>query len=427
MDRTKYTLLLYLLSPLIWLYFVKRGINDRRYFNYLNQRLGFSNKPDKTGGIHIHCASMGETIAASPLIRAIAKQFPSLPITITSTTPTGREEALKIIHKLNKKNIQHCYLPIDWPGACRRFINNLQPKLSILMETELWPNLLNRLSKTDIPILLANARMSDSSTRKYLKHPKLSKQIFSKLTTISAQYQSDKDNFIKLGANQKDIELVGNIKFDIQIDSKIVNQQEKLRAAWANNRPCWIAASIHPKEFDSILKAHKQLLEKFPSLLLIAVARHPERFEELKQECRNSKLNFVSRTDNLSACSEHSVLVGDSMGELLLFYGAADIAFVGGSLIPRGGHNPIEATACGLPVLMGTSDFNFSDVTQKLKSENVLDTVNNKDELIEKLELLISDTALLKGKSELARKAIVANKGALSKMLSSISSILANS
>ena len=425
MDRAKYTLLLYLLSPIIWLYFIKRGIKDRRYFKYLGQRLGLSKSYNKTGGIHIHCASMGETLAAAPLIKAIATQFPNMPITITSTTPTGRDEALKVISKLQKTDIQHCYLPIDWPGACVRFINNIQPKLSILMETELWPNLLNQLSKKDIPILLANARMSESSARKYLERPKLSREIFSKLAIISAQYQSDKGNFIKLGANENDIELVGNIKFDIHIDSTLIEQQKDLKAAWTNSRPCWIAASIHPKEFASILKVHQQLLDKFPSLLLIAVARHPERFDELKQECRNLNLNFVSRSDELPPCAENSVLVGDSMGELLLFYGAADIAFVGGSLIPRGGHNPIEAAACGLPILMGASRFNFSDVTLKLQTEKALELIEGEKDLAAKLEMLLSDTDLLKQKSELARKTIMANKGALSKILTSISRLLA--
>jgi len=424
MDRKRYTLLLYLLSPVIWLYLIWRGFKDHRYLQDLKQRLGLIRSQVTTKGIHLHCASMGETLAAAPLILQLVKKYPELSITISSTTPTGKAEALKLIKKHKLTNIQHCYLPVDWIGSCKRFIRQIQPKLTILMETELWPNLLNELHKEQIPVLLANARMSDSSLKKYQKHPKLSTEIFSTISLIAAQYESDGLNFQTLGADKDKVKLTGNIKFDIQINSKLIDQQERLKQDWVHNRPCWIAASIHPGEFDSILNAHKRLVKKIPSLLLIGVPRHPERFDDFKKACQQHQLNYISRTDNQSPTSEHSLVVGDTMGELLLFYGAADIAFIGGSLIPRGGHNPIEAAACGLPVITGNSYFNFSDVTLKMQQTNSLEIISNENDLTDVIEQILSNPKLLNEKSEASTKVLESNKGTVEKIIQNASQLI---
>jgi len=424
MDRRSYSFLLYLLSPLIWLYFLQRGYKDSRYLKNLKQRLGLFDSNVATNGLHIHCASMGETLAAAPLIIQFVKKYPDLAITISSTTPTGKAEALKLIKKLNQTNIQHCYLPIDWSGSCKRFIKRIQPKLTILMETELWPNLLNELSKEQIPVLLANARMSESSLKKYLKYPKLSSEIFSNISIIAAQYESDGLNFQTLGADKDRVKLTGNIKFDIQISAKLIEQQKRLKQDWTHNRPCWIAASIHPGEFDFILNSHMRLLKKIPNLLLIGVPRHPERFDDFKKACQHHQLNYISRTDNQLPTDDHSVIVGDTMGELLLFYGVADIAFIGGSLIPRGGHNPIEAAACRLPVIIGDSYFNFSDVTFKMQQDNSLERIFNENDLTDIIKKTLSDPKLLNEKSEASRKVLESNKGAVEKIIQHASQLI---
>jgi len=424
MDRNRYTLLLYLLFPVIWLYLFWRGFKDPRYRQNFKQRLGLFQSQVADDGVHIHCASMGETLAAAPLINQIVKNHPERSITITSTTPTGKAEADKLIKKLNRSNIQHCYLPIDWPGACRRFIKNIRPKLTILMETELWPNLLNQLSKQNVPILLANARLSKSSLTNYQKHPKLAQEIFSNITWISAQYESDSINFQQLGADKDQIDCLGNIKFDLQLDPELIEQQQKLKLKWSSDRLSWIAASIHPAEFKLILNTHKKLLNIFPELLLIAVPRHPEGFNELKKECQNAKLNFVSRSESITPSKNENVLVGDSMGELLLMYGASDIAFVGGSLIARGGHNPIEPAVCGLPVIIGNSYYNFSDVCQKLQEQQALVIVKNEKELYEELEQLLSNSQLLTARKNTAKKILKSNQGALDRITSNIEKLI---
>lgn len=439
MNRKLYTLLLYLLTPIIWFYFLYRGIKDIRYVQGLKNRIGLIPEGIDRNGIHIHCASVGETRAALPLIKKIAQKNPLSSILITTTTPTGKDEVLKLISSFEQTNvphsnvrhsnlkhsqIRHAYLPIDWPGACKRFVKKLQPKLSILMETELWPNLLDQLHRHDIPVLLANARLSDLSLKKYQKHLKLSQDIFSKISIVTAQYESDSQNFQALGVSRDNIQLIGSIKFDIRLSKELLKGQQQLKQAWSANRPSWIAASIHPAEFEVVLSTHTKLLEMFPDLLLIAVARHPERFNELKLACKGKNLSFISRTDSQSPTTEHKVMIGDTMGELTLMCGAANVAFVGGSLIDRGGHNPIEPAACGLPVIMGASYYNFSEISQMMQQQDALTIVNNDSELFQTLKKLFSDPILLTKKSRSAVQIFDTNRGAVDKIMNSIDNLL---
>ncbi len=426
MNRKLYTLLLYFLSPLVWLYFFYRGIKDRGYIKGLSQRLGFGIQNIIAGCIHIHCASVGETRAAIPLIKQLAGKFSSDSLVITTTTPTGRNEVIKLIGELNHPGVQHCYLPIDWPGACQRFIKKIRPKISILMETELWPNLLDQLSKKKVPTLLANARLSDSSLRKYQKHLPLSRELFSRITRVAAQYESDSANFQSLGIAKSKIELIGSIKFDITLSDQLKENQQQLKQQWSKDRASWIAASIHPAEFEMVLNTHQKLLVDFPDLLLIAVPRHPERFEEFKQACQIQGLNFVSRSEAISPKNNQSVLVGDSMGELILMCGAADIAFVGGSLIKRGGHNPLEPAACGLPVIMGSSNYNFSDISQILQKQDVLEIVEDPASLYLTLKNLLSQPASLQTRSKASQAIFANNRGAVDKIMLLINQLLAD-
>ena len=333
-----YSLLLYCLAPVIWSYLIFRAIRAPEYREGFQERLGLL--PDETvkGGILVHCASVGEVRAAAPLIRRLISDYPDLTITITSTTPTGKKAASELFGN----SIQQAYLPIDWPGSCRRFLADLSPKVVVLMETELWLNLLRRSQKMGIPVLLANARLSNNSLAKYQKYQGFSQLLFQQVSQIGAQYELDKKNFLALGVTENQITVTGSIKFDVSVSSSLAEQQRKLKFEWGTGRPIWIAVSIHPGEFDQILKAHKKLLSHIPELLLIAVPRHPERFEELKQRCQTSGLSFVSRSEDQVPDANTQVVVGDTMGEILLLCGVADLAFVGGSLIDRGGHNPLS-------------------------------------------------------------------------------------
>lgn len=424
MNFTSYTLLLYLMTPFIWLYFLFRGCKDSNYLKHWQERLGLITPPIKGGAIHIHCASVGETLAAKPLILAIAKKHPKLGLLISTTTPTGRNEVNKLINSHHLTTAQACYLPIDWPGSCRRFIKRSSPSISIIMETELWPNFLKQLNKFAIPSLLANGRLSQKSLDKYQKHAAFSRQVFTLISKVAAQYQSDKDNFLSLGVTPANLHLVGNIKFDIQLDSQLLEQQKQLKQRWTKERPCWIAASIHPGEFDPVLKIHKALLSVYPSLMLIAVPRHSEKFDELKKKSKSYGFSSVNRSDNQAPSSNNSVVIGDTMGELTLFFGAADMAFVGGSLIERGGHNPLEPAACGLPTIMGSSFYNFSDIVNKMKQANALTIVDDQQSMLHTLQQWLSTPESIADKAKQTQRLFEQNSGVTEKTLALIQQML---
>lgn len=404
MNRQIYTLGLYLLFPIILLYFLYRGVKDPRYLNHFLERFGFvkqrGHKSNFNGSsektILIHCASVGETKATLPLISRLLENEKFSQIIITNITPTGRQETEKFINSLVNLNpssvqISNYYLPIDWPICYRIFLNRLNLDVVVLMETELWPNLIHQCKQKAIPIILANARMSEKSAMKYRRQPKLTQNIFSGLSLVACQYESDKTQFLSLGMTENNLTCVGSIKFDIRIDMALKNEQQQLKQLWRYQRPCWIACSIHPGEFYAILDSHTKLLTNYPDLLLIAVPRHPEQFETLKTKAKEMNFNFLNRSQQQKPDKTTQLIIGDTMGELTLLCGVADIAFVGGSLIDRGGHNPLEPAACGIPVLMGNSDYNFSDISQIMQDNQCLTITKNEAELVLQVNNLLHD------------------------------------
>ncbi len=440
MNRLFYSLLLYLLSPIIGIYFIYRGFHAHGYWKNWSERLGLvpreiiESRSKNSNCIHLHCASVGEVKAAIPLLKALLNHYPQSLLLITTNTPTGREELQKFANEINSspftnkgaliiRRIAICYLPIDWPSACRRFINRVKPTLSLFMETELWPNLIDHLSHRNITSMLVNARMSDRSMKNYTNFPAISRPMFQSLNHVAAQFESDKINLISLGCHKEKISLIGSVKFDINISAQLKEEQKQIKQSWCGgsdknkDRPCWIAASIHPAEFEIILNTHAKLLSLFPNLLLIAVPRHPEKFTELKSICNKKNITFVNRSEKIVPSKDHSVVIGDTMGELMLLFGVANIAFMGGSLIERGGHNPIEPVACGLPVIMGNSDYNFSDVCKILQLSGVLNRVDGECQLVESTENLLSDRKLLKQKSEACCRIVQENEGPIDRLL----------
>ncbi len=445
LNRFFYTLLLYLLSPVIWGYFFFRALKAPEYRGGFLQRLGFIIKtcilPAKNAvagnfqagnkestvpipRLLVHCASVGETRAAVPLIKALIEAYPKHEIIISTTTPTGK----KTVNDLLGEAVKQVYLPVDWPGSCQRFLKHIAPQAFIIMETELWPNLLHRCCQQNIPVLLANARLSDKSYLKYTKYPKLTAQILNSIQFIAAQYPQDKANFSRLGVAEDKITLVGNIKFDIELDEKIKKQQNHLIQTWKKNRPIWMAASIHPDEFKLILQTHQKLLKSFPDMLLIAVPRHPEKFDDLAKECQMSELNYVKRShwveQNITPNENHSVLVGDTMGEVLLFCGVADCVFVGGSLIERGGHNPLEPVVCGKPVIMGPYFYNFNEVGERLIEQQLLQVVENSHQLQQQVTNWLSSPEALEKNRQQAKVFMQQNQGCTNKIVTSLKSLL---
>ncbi len=432
MNRLIYSLILALLTPIIWLYFIFRGFKDPNYFSGFAQRLGFVPSLASEPVIHIHCASMGETRAALPLVKKLLQQYTHHHLLISCTTPTGKQEIKSFIQHSGESRISLVYLPIDWIGACHRFLNRTKPQLTILIETELWPNLIFSLKRHNVPILLANGRMSGSALQKYLKLASFSQEFFSQIDRVMAQYQQDSEHYLRLGVAFDRIKICGNIKYDLEISAQLQEQQQALRNQWSKDRPCWIAASVHPAEFPIVLAAHKEVLKRFPDLLLVVVARHPERFFELKKSVIQHSLSYVLRSQNQAPSNQHSVIIGDTMGEMMQFYGAADVAFVGGSMIEHGGQNPIEPAACGLPVIMGPSYYNFSFVAQEMKNLGVLQIIEASQlsaqthDLSQAISRLLGDHQALLDSEKASRQLFKNNQGALEQTLKAVDQLLAN-
>ncbi|WP_256435646.1 lipid IV(A) 3-deoxy-D-manno-octulosonic acid transferase [Aliikangiella sp. G2MR2-5] len=422
MNYFTYNLLMYILSPMIWCYLGLRALRSSDYREGGWERLGIHKKVYPQAPLLIHCASVGETKAAIPLIKSLLKE--KVPLVVSTTTPTGKA----VVQAELGTSVEHCYLPIDWYGSCRRFVSKLKPKGVIIMETELWPNLLGILEKRGIPVMLANARLSEKSKNKYLKRAAFSKVIIQKVSLIAAQYESDRANFKAIGAKTDALEVVGNIKFDLSVSEQLKAQQKHLLSqiqAGIDERPVWVAASIHPGEFDAVLSAHRALLDKEPEALLVGIPRHPERFEEFAQKVRQSGLNYCMRSKGEQVDNNTQVIVGDTMGEVMLFCGAADLVFVGGSLVAKGGHNPLEAIACGKPVLVGPSIESFQDICDALYHKKCLKYCSDLASLTLNIQNLMSDKDARAKMSVLAQQFMRENSGSAAKQIKLVKTLLA--
>ncbi|MGP1931153.1 MAG: lipid IV(A) 3-deoxy-D-manno-octulosonic acid transferase [Arsenophonus sp. ET-YP4-MAG3] len=408
-----YQIFFYFIQPVILLRLLWRSRKFPAYRKHWNERYGFYNTKMISGGILLHSVSVGEILAAVPLVKSLLHQYPKLPITISTMTPTGLERILLEFGS----DVQRVYLPYDLSGSIRRFLNNLDPKLTIIMETELWPNLILQLKQRKIPLIIANARLSERSAARYQKISFFVKNLLKKITLIIAQNQDDGERFIKLGLARKKLYTIGSLKFDISISPEIIIKAITLRQQWASKRQIWIAGSTHKGEELIILQAHTKLLIQFPSLLLILVPRHPERFKKIKLLTIKAKLRYVCRSENVVPNIDTQVIIGDTMGELILLYGIADIAFIGGSLVNKGGHNPLEAAAHAIPILMGPYTFNFKDICIKLKKADGLITVNDTKSLIFTISYLLKDKNYRLYHGQKSAEVLHKNKGALQKLL----------
>ncbi|WP_348666549.1 lipid IV(A) 3-deoxy-D-manno-octulosonic acid transferase [Arsenophonus symbiont of Ornithomya chloropus] len=409
-----YQILMYLIQPIILCRLLWNAYKYPAYLKRWNERYGFYNSKVIPGGILLHSVSVGETLAAFPLVKILRHYYPELPITITTMTPTGSERVLSEFGN----NVYHVYLPYDLIGSVVRFINQINPKLTIIMEKELWPNLIIKLRQRKIPLIIANARMSEKSAINYQKLGCFIEKLLQKITLIAVQNKEDGERFIKLGLPRKKISVIGNLKFDIHITPELEIKTITLRQKWALlRRPVWIASSTHDGEESIILEAHIQLLKKFPDLLLILVPRHPERFKYSKELTKKSKLHYILKSKNTLPNANTQVIIGDTMGELMLLYGIADLAFIGGSLVKKGGHNPLEAAIHAIPILMGPHTFNFQDICNSLKKINGLITVNNTQSLIVTISNLLKNKNVRSYHGHQAAELVYKNQGVSEKLI----------
>lgn len=419
MNRTLYTALFYLGLPLIAVRLWWRARRAPAYAKRIGERFAHGLPPMQKGGLWVHAVSVGESIAAAPLVRALLERYPQSPITLTCMTPTGSER-IRALFEGNPR-VQHCYLPYDLPDAMGRFLDHVQPRLGIIMETELWPNLVNQCARRGIPVALANGRLSARSARGYARFAGLTAPMLEQMSLLAVQTEAEAQRFRELGARPATVTVTGSIKFDLRPDAALPDRAQALRAQWqAVDRPVWIAASTHQGEDEIILTAHRELLRTHSDALLVLVPRHPERFAQVGTLVEQSGLSLARRATNEAVGPGTQVLLGDTMGELLLLYGTADIAFVGGSLVPNGGHNLLEPAALTKPVLSGPHLFNFQDIAERLTDAKALQVVDDASGLADAARNLIELPQAARRMGEAGLAVMRANQGALERLLQAL-------
>lgn len=420
MARLFYTVLYYLLLPFILLRLWLRGRRAPAYRERVGERFGCFPPVTLRQPIWVHAVSVGETIAAATMIKRLQQEYPDSDMVVTTMTPTGSERVQAIFGG----SVFHVYAPYDMPGSIQRFLARVNPRLLIIMETELWPNTIHYCHRQGIPVVVANARLSAKSARGYEKFSALTGPMLQELALVVAQSGDDASRFNALGLPAQSTSVSGSIKFDINLDIKLQQQAAALKQSWGENRPVWIAASTHQGEDELLLQAHQQLLSAHPSLLLVLVPRHPERFNRVADLIAGAGLRGQRRSQGGAPEPATQVLLGDTMGELLLLLGAADIAFVGGSLVQNGGHNMLEPAAWALPIVTGMSDFNFAEISHKLQQQHALVKVEGAEAMIKVLGEWLHNTEAREKAGQAAAQVVAENRGALEKLLGAIKTFL---
>ena len=418
--RFFYSLLVTLVTPFVLLYFAFRGLRDRAYLNRLGERFGFVPTTAKAGGILVHAASVGEFNAASPLIRALLKTYPGQSVTVTSLTPTGSE---RVQSELGD-TISHCYIPLDLPGAVSRFLSRLQPQLIIVMETEIWPNLYLQAQRLNIPLMMANARLSQRSVNRFQRMPEFVKDVLQAVDWIGAQSTDDQNRLTGCGADPQAVELTGNLKFDLATPASLNEQGAALRSRWNSSRPVLVAGSTHEADESVVIPAFVDLLKNLPDALLILVPRYPERFARATQLAKAAGLRTELHSQG-EACSEQAqCFVIDTIGELMTYYACGDVAFVGGSFGDQGGHNALEPAAMGKPVLLGPNMENAREIASQLLQREAARRVTNQQDFRQAAEQILTDGVLRDSMGQAGRDLVEKNKGALDLTLKAVGKLL---
>ena len=415
MTRRLYTFLLRLLLPLALLRLYWRSLKSPDYRRRVRERLALGPAGPATQ-VWIHAVSVGEVQAAEPLIRRLIEHDPPLSVLVTTTTPTGAE---RLRERLGE-SVAHRYTPYDLPGILDRFLSRTTPALLIVMETEIWPNTLAACARRGIPVILANARLSERSARGYRRLARLTRETLQGFDLIAAQAEPDARRFIALGADPERVQVTGSIKFDLRQPASLLDQAEAMRRTWGVQRPVWVAASTHEGEDGPILAAHQRIRTVLPEALLVLVPRHPERFDRVAELVTRQGLTLARRSLPEPCTPSTAVFLGDTMGELPVFLAAADAAFMGGSLVPTGGHNLLEAAASGVPVAIGPHHFNFAAMTELLCTEEGAMEVADTEALARLMISWLSDATERARIGENGRRIVEANRGALDRLMTLI-------
>ena len=427
--RWLYTLLVTLALPFASVVVLWRGLRERAYWRGWGERFGRGPALEGTApGLWVHAVSVGEVQAAAPLVAALAAARPQWSLVLTSATPAGRARARSACDA----RVAVRYAPYDQPWLLRAALRRFRPALLIVIETEIWPNLLNECARAGIPVLFASARISERSARRWARLPSLLQPAFATAVTVAAQTSADAQRFAGLGVPPARVQVCGNLKFDRAVAASVAAQGRALRARFAAARPLWVAGSTHPGEERAALAAHAALRAARGDALLVLAPRHRPRFDEVARLLdasgeRWGRFSTVAAPAMADAgqSAALSVLLLDTLGELENFYAAADLAFVGGSLVPVGGHNLLEPAALGVATLTGPYQHNAPEIARLLLEQQALQMVGNDAELSAAVVRLIGDAPERARLAEAARAAVAANRGALERVLALISASVA--
>jgi 3-deoxy-D-manno-octulosonic-acid transferase len=418
-----YSNLLRIALPLFFARLMWRGLTNRPYWANWRERLGFSEVvPSTSVRVWFHAVSVGEAQAAVPVIKALFERAPHLDILVTTTTPTGRARIRSVLGQ----RVGLVYLPYDVPGAVARFLDRADPQVAVIMETELWPNLIQACGDRSVPVVLANARLSARSASGYHRYARITRPALAGITLGLAQTQDDGSRLVDVGLPAEHLAVTGSVKFDVRLPPSVREAGAALRRRWGSDRGIFIAASTHEGEESILLDAFKQLLVALPDTLLVLVPRHPERFSRVATLCKRKGLTVARHSETPASCLDAHVYLGDTMGDLPALYAGADVAFVGGSLVDVGGHNVLEPAALGLPVLVGPYVRNFDDITARLVETGAARFVVDSDTLRASALEWLRDANVRHASGVLGARYVEANRGALDATVAAIAGLIPN-
>lgn len=413
--RFLYSIVLYLSVPLVLLKLLLRGCRNRAYLERIPERFGCVAEP-KSGLplIWVHAVSVGEVQAAGALVKRLLRSYPGCRVLLTTLTPTGAAQ----VEKLFSGSVEHRYLPYDLPHGVNLFLRRINPRLLVILETEIWPNLLHYCRRRGVPAILVNARLSSGSYRGYLRFRRFSASALQQLSHIAAQSAADAARFRDLGADPGRVSITGNLKFDDEPPPDMEGRAQSLRQSLPQGRPVWIAASTHEGEEEQVLDAFRRVRETLADCLLIIAPRHPERFDTVFDLCRRRGLEVARHSEAAgSACADTNIYLLDTLGELPLFYACADAAFVGGSLVPAGGHNVLEAARLGVPLVSGGHTENFAGIIGLFKAADAIMTVTDATQLAAAVTRLLTDAELARTCGDRGQRLVRQNRGALDSVM----------
>lgn len=417
--RYLYSLTLYLMMPWVLWRMWRRGARVAAYRRHWKERFGWPDSVPGNGLVWIHAVSVGEVRAAQPLLDALQQRWPHRTFMFSTTTPAGRET----VQRLFAGRVPCVYLPWDLPGAVRRFLARVSPDVAIVMETEIWPNLYRALSQRNIPLLLVNARLSAASLRGYATLRGLARSTLHCVDRIAAQTEEDAQRFLQLGAGAQQVTVAGNLKLDAQLPADFAQRSSQMRDALGAARRIWIAGSTHAGEEALLIEAHRQVMEACPDALLVLAPRHPERAREVAATCERAGIGYRFFSEARDVGAEHALLILDVLGELAGLYGAADVAFIGGSMVDRGGHNPVEAVLAEVPVVTGPSTENFAFIYGKLAEQEGMCRVESSAELAAVVTAWFADPRQRQAVAGAARRVVEAHRGALQRVMALVDAV----